>query len=315
MAITVRKGIEGQFDINKMLPGEFAVTTDTHKVYICMAAGISKELASVEELQNILGASDEAFQAFQELLNAMESDTVITGLLTDVNNIKSGEYTISFAAAETRENIEPTDTLKVIFGKIKKFFTDLAEVALTGKYEDLSGTPTLSKVATSGSYGDLQDAPTLGDAASKAVANNMTTSTAGTHVADAYQVKLLKDQLDEQNTKIAKDLSWSPTTLMTGTLYNTKTGEYEYLSIPELNQYQEVEVWIYIGDAILQPFRVNRAYSNAITASGSYSTTYAGKISVHIDFENNRIGVYTYYNIGWNLNNMGVKRLLGLKLV
>lgn len=208
MAITVRKGIEGQFDINKMLPGEFAVTTDTHKVYICMAAGISKELASVEELQNILGASDEAFQAFQELLNAMESDTVITGLLTDVNNIKSGEYTISFAAAETRENIEPTDTLKVIFGKIKKFFTDLAEVALTGKYEDLSGTPTLSKVATSGSYGDLQDAPTLGDAASKAVANNMTTSEAGTHVADAYQIKLLKGQLDEQNTKI-NELSYT----------------------------------------------------------------------------------------------------------
>ena len=141
MAITVRKGYENQFDINKMLPGEFAVTTDTHKVYVCMAAGISKELASVEELQSILGASDEAFQAFQELINAMESGTVITGLLTDVNNLKSGEYTISFSEAETRENIETTDTIKVIFGKIKKFFSSLAAVAFSGSYADLENAP------------------------------------------------------------------------------------------------------------------------------------------------------------------------------
>lgn len=184
MAITVRKGNESQFDINKMLPGEFAVTTDTHKVYVCMAAGISKELASIEELQNILGSSEEAFQAFQELINAMESDTVITGLLSDINNIKSGEYTISFSEAEERSNIENTDTIKVILGKIRKFFSSFSAVAFSGKYADLG------------------DKPILGDAASKSVANNMTTSTAGTHVADAYQVKLLKGQLDEQNTNL-----------------------------------------------------------------------------------------------------------------
>lgn len=184
MAITVRKGYENQFDINKMLPGEFAVTTDTYKVYVCMAAGVSKELASVEELQNILGASEEAFRAFQELLNAMESDSVITGLLSDINSIKSGEYTISFSEAEERSNIENTDTIKVILGKIRKFFSSFSAVAFSGKYADLG------------------DKPILGDAASKSVANNMTTSTAGTHVADAYQVKLLKGQLDEQNTNI-----------------------------------------------------------------------------------------------------------------
>lgn len=159
MAITVRKGLESQFDINKMLPGEFAVTTDTHKVYVCMAAGISKELASIEELQNILGSSEEAFQAFQELINAMESDNVITGLLSDINNIKSGEYTISFSEAEERSNIESTDTIKVILGKIKKFFSSFATVAFSGSYNDISDTPDLSDVALSGSYNDLKNAP------------------------------------------------------------------------------------------------------------------------------------------------------------
>ena len=53
MAITVRKGSENQFDVDKMLPGEFAVATDTGKVFVCTSAGKTKELASVEELKNI----------------------------------------------------------------------------------------------------------------------------------------------------------------------------------------------------------------------------------------------------------------------
>lgn len=39
---------------------------------------------------------------------------------------------------------------------------DLALVAFTGAYADLSGTPTLATVATSGAYGDLSGLPTLG---------------------------------------------------------------------------------------------------------------------------------------------------------
>ena len=42
---------------------------------------------------------------------------------------------------------------------------DLATVATTGAYADLSGTPTLATVATSGDYTDLTNKPTLGTAA------------------------------------------------------------------------------------------------------------------------------------------------------
>jgi hypothetical protein len=41
----------------------------------------------------------------------------------------------------------------------------LATVATTGAYSDLTGTPTLATVATSGSYTDLSNTPTLGTAA------------------------------------------------------------------------------------------------------------------------------------------------------
>jgi hypothetical protein len=39
--------------------------------------------------------------------------------------------------------------------------SDLAAVALSGAYADLSGTPTLATVATTGSYNDLTDKPTI----------------------------------------------------------------------------------------------------------------------------------------------------------
>lgn len=42
---------------------------------------------------------------------------------------------------------------------------DLATVATTGAYGDLTGKPTLATVATSGAYNDLTGKPTLGTAA------------------------------------------------------------------------------------------------------------------------------------------------------
>jgi hypothetical protein len=47
----------------------------------------------------------------------------------------------------------------------------LATVATTGAYADLSGTPTLATVATSGKYSDLSGLPTLGTISSQAASN------------------------------------------------------------------------------------------------------------------------------------------------
>jgi len=46
-----------------------------------------------------------------------------------------------------------------ISGKVNR--SELSSVAITGRYSDLSGTPSLSEVATSGSYNDLTDKPTI----------------------------------------------------------------------------------------------------------------------------------------------------------
>lgn len=52
--------------------------------------------------------------------------------------------------------------------------SDLAEVATSGKYSDLTGTPTLADVATSGSYSDLTGTPTLAEVATTGAYSDLT---------------------------------------------------------------------------------------------------------------------------------------------
>lgn len=55
MAIQMRRGADNKFDPAKMLPAEIAVTVDgTRKVYAAFGPGDVKELASKEEVQNIV---------------------------------------------------------------------------------------------------------------------------------------------------------------------------------------------------------------------------------------------------------------------
>ena len=165
-----------------MLPREFAITTDTGEVYICTAPGEVVRLATMEQLNALLELSPEAYSALQELISLLGDQTVISGLLSDVQNLKSGDVKYNFSEAELRNNIDTTDNLKGILGKIKKWFSDLKAVAL------------------SGSYLDLIDAPTLGTAASKGVSNVLTQASEG-YVLDARQGKALKDLISQLNSK------------------------------------------------------------------------------------------------------------------
>lgn len=58
----------------------------------------------------------------------------------------ASEATVTFEQAAERENISSGEKLSVLFGKIKKYFSDLKTVAFTGKYRDLEGTPEIPSV-------------------------------------------------------------------------------------------------------------------------------------------------------------------------
>ena len=69
---------------------------------------------------------------------------------TAYDHSQSDHSTIApaFTEAGTRANIATGESLATMFGKIKKFFSDLKTVAFTGAYSDLSGTPTIPDVST-----------------------------------------------------------------------------------------------------------------------------------------------------------------------
>lgn len=97
---------------------------------------------------------------------------ILVDLAVDAANVE----TTSFTQAAVRENLNPGEGLLTLFGKLMKWFSDMKEVAWSGRYLDLT------------------DRPVLGNAASANIANNLTTEEEG-FVLDARQGKELNGSL------------------------------------------------------------------------------------------------------------------------
>jgi len=62
----------------------------------------------------------------------------------------SAQINVEFTESATRKNIESGEEIKTLFGKIKKFFSDLKTVAFTGSYNDLTNKPLYAASASAG---------------------------------------------------------------------------------------------------------------------------------------------------------------------
>ena len=92
---------------------------------------------------------------------------------------------VNFVMAATRSMILSGEDLGTLFSKLARWLNDLASVAL------------------SGSYNDLTNRPNLGAAASQGVANNDTTTQAG-YLADARIVRQHGLEIDQISSDLAK---------------------------------------------------------------------------------------------------------------
>lgn len=204
MAIQHRHGDFKDFDPNKMVTAELAVVTSGdpasptgRTLYICFAPGVVKRIVSYEDFENELqNATEEIQQAFtQEIRTAITNSIAATNAANEAKEAAdlaaeaarkaaeaAGAYvlgdisgkTVKFTEAETRENINTGESTATMFGKIKKWFTDLKNVAFTGDYSDLENVPE--------------------------IVNNRTTTAEGT-VLDGRQGKDIQDELNKLNTK------------------------------------------------------------------------------------------------------------------
>lgn len=105
--------------------------------------GITSELVqkwtetSSSSVTGIKGANEDTFRRGNVVLTAKDVGAVSTGGDT-------AENTTAFTAAPARENLKSGESHATLFGKIVKWFSDLKEVAFTGKipWSDVTGKPS-----------------------------------------------------------------------------------------------------------------------------------------------------------------------------
>ena len=96
------------------------------------------------------------------------------------------EASVTFTADSTRTLPKSGSRFKAFCGSVLKFLSDLKAVSFSGSYNDLSNKPSIPS----------------GAAASQAVANNCTTTAAGS-VLDARQGKVLMDKANQLSSELS----------------------------------------------------------------------------------------------------------------
>lgn len=70
-------------------------------------------------------------------------------------NIK-GDVNVEFTEASSRQGLDSGDSVKTLFGKLRKWLSDLKPVAFSGSYNDLSDKPTIPTASVTGVKGDSE---------------------------------------------------------------------------------------------------------------------------------------------------------------
>lgn len=94
----------------------------------------------------IAGDIKDDFLLYRLKLNGISVEAVepLFEVRKSVVKMDSSENTTAFSMASARENLESGEKHNILFGKIAKWFSDLKEVAFTGKipWEDVTGKPS-----------------------------------------------------------------------------------------------------------------------------------------------------------------------------
>ena len=69
----------------------------------------------------------------------------------------NAKISVDFEESASRQSLNSGDSLPTLFGKTKKFFSDLKPVALTGSYDDLSNTPEIPTITIDIELSDISE--------------------------------------------------------------------------------------------------------------------------------------------------------------
>lgn len=241
MAIQSRRGNISDFDKSKMLPGEWGIALDSQEAFVCFGAGTTKKMATYEDYQDMIDDCITVTQTAQGVVDSFNnleieklaiddaSVSYITGWSSEkITKHDTKDNVVTYTETATRENISTGEKHSVLFGKIRKWFSDLKSVAFTGKYTDLTNVaienPTTLPTASADTLGKIyRDGTGLkitlrnGNEGSyiyswvpfiskDKVVNSFNVTEDG-FVADARTVKMLKDSVDAVNNNLDDKIS------------------------------------------------------------------------------------------------------------
>lgn len=166
---------------------------------------------SVDDLENYYkkeetynrSAADEKFAEKTEIPENVSDLTNDSNYLT--NSGDASGTTVTFEQATERANVQPGDDLSTAFAKLSKYCADLKNVAFTGAYGDLTGTPQSLKnpnaLTFSGAVTGSYDGSAAKSVAIPSGTNNLLATNAGTWL-DAVQGKTLDDKITQINSDL-----------------------------------------------------------------------------------------------------------------
>lgn len=210
MAIKNRRGPYNKFDPTKLLPGEWAVVltgdpnaSDGLACYMCFGAGVVKRMATYEDMvDNIAASSGEVIAAevdrqCKAAIQACQTAASNAGSAASAANASAGNADIaasSAATAATGANSAATAANEAAQAAQNVIQGDLSSNTVTfatAAKQNLVSGETLGVL-----FGKLYKwIASLGTAASKNVANNLTTTAATSFVLDARQGAVLSTRI------------------------------------------------------------------------------------------------------------------------
>lgn len=197
----------------------------------------------------------------------------------------------TFTEASTRTNIvgngESTTTL---WGKVKKWFSDLKTVAFSGSYNDLNNKPEIKKVATTGVFSDLIDK----NVSTGTVA--FTEASSRTNIATGESQSTLWGKIKKWFTDL-KAVAFSGSF---ADLNNKEVGSGTVTFTPDTSA---VRVNIASGETLSQMFKVINANLGVIP--NTFSVTWMNGFSGNVDTL--QYGHLFYLNVRFSNNgNVGI---------
>ena len=104
MAIRVRRGNEADFDVNKMLPGEWAVSLDTRYVRMCFAPGVCLRMATYEGFESDMERVEailEEVTTIEDAINVIYEEFKQAAIDIEIASEAAATATEKAAAAES----------------------------------------------------------------------------------------------------------------------------------------------------------------------------------------------------------------------